>query len=237
MLLNKISLFKNQRRWKKELIASLNKIKKIGFYPKNILDIGAQYGQWTKLVRNNVYPNSYYQLIEPINYKELDNLKNVDNISCNNILLGNKEEEVVWYEKRNGGDSIYKENTEYYKSCKGINKFTKKLDNINLTKKDFELIKIDTQGSEIDIIEGGLILVGKAEFLLLEMPFFGKYNEGVPSFQAHIEKIDNFGFIPYDIVSLQRNTNDILIQIDVLFVNKNSKFIKLGQQEINNLGR
>ena len=92
----------------------------------NILDIGAQYGQWTKLVRKYVYPDSYYQLIEPINYNELDNLKKFNNISCINILLGNKEEEVVWYEKRNGGDSIYKENTEYYKSCKGINKFTKK---------------------------------------------------------------------------------------------------------------
>tara|TARA_B100002019_G_C21205534_1_gene566434 strand:- start:373 stop:1086 length:714 start_codon:yes stop_codon:yes gene_type:complete len=237
MLLNKISLFKNQRKWKKELITSLNKIKKKGFYPKNILDIGAQYGQWTKLVRKYVYPDSYYQLIEPINYKELDNLKKFNNISCINILLGNKEEEVVWYEKRNGGDSIYKENTEYYKSCKGINKFTKKLDDINLKETNFDLIKIDTQGSEIDIIEGGLKLVSKAEFLLLEIPFFGAYNQGVPSFQVHIEKIDNFGFIPYDIVSLQRITSDILIQIDVLFVNKNSKFIKLGQQEISNLGR
>ena len=30
-----------------------------------------------KLVRKYVYPDSYYQLIEPINYKELDNLKNL----------------------------------------------------------------------------------------------------------------------------------------------------------------
>ena len=123
------------------------------------------------------------------------------------------------------------------KSCKGINKFTRKLDDINFKERNFDLIKIDTQGSEIDIIEGGLKLVSKAEFLLLEIPFFGVYNQGVPSFQVHIEKIDNFGFIPYDIVSLQRITSDILIQIDVLFVNKNSKFIKLGQQEISNLGR
>ena len=63
MLLNKISLYKNQRKWKIELITSLNKIKKKGFYPKNILDIGAQYGQWTKLVRKCVYPDSYTNLL------------------------------------------------------------------------------------------------------------------------------------------------------------------------------
>ena len=70
------------------------------------------------MIRKYVYPDSYYQLIEPINYKELENLKKIENILYINILLGNEEEDVVWYKKRNGVDFIYKENTEYYKIVK-----------------------------------------------------------------------------------------------------------------------
>ena len=156
MILNKVKLFNHQRKWKKELVIALNQLKELGFYPKNILDIGAQYGQWTKIVRKKVFYNSFYQLIEPISYKELKIINKNKKTSCLNILLSDEEKEVLWYEKKNGGDSIYKENTQYYKNCNGIKKNTIKLDDVKLSENEFQLIKIDTQGYEDKVLEGNL---------------------------------------------------------------------------------
>ena len=203
-----------------------------------VYDVGAFQGDWAKLLKKTSLKNSKFYLFEA-NIENEIYLRNSGHKYFINVL-SDKNKNVKFYSKVHEGDSYFPEKTNFYdntfvpKNLKAItlNEIQKRN---QIPKPDF--LKIDTQGSEIDIIEGGLKLVNKAEFLLLEIPFFGVYNQGVPSFQVHIEKIDNFGFIPYDIVSLQRITSDILIQVDVLFVNKNSKFIKLGQQEIRNLGR
>ena len=68
------------------------------------------------------------------------------------------------------------------------------------------------------------------------MPFFGTYNKNTHSFAEHLNKMDAFGFIPYDIITLQRISSNLLIQVDMLFVKKKSKYISLGQENIYNLG-
>ena len=49
------------------------------------------------------------------------------NIQYFNELLGEKEEEVIWYQKQNSGDSIFKERTNIYSQCLEIKKTTKLL--------------------------------------------------------------------------------------------------------------
>lgn len=44
---------------------SLLNLKNNGFYPKNILDIGAYEGGWTKMIKK-IYPNSKVLMIEPL---------------------------------------------------------------------------------------------------------------------------------------------------------------------------
>ena len=53
------------------LINSLKKLKSFGFEPINILDIGANKGKWTLLVKKKVFPLAKYTLIEAIDYDEL----------------------------------------------------------------------------------------------------------------------------------------------------------------------
>ena len=60
--------------------------------------------------------------------------------------------------------------------------------------KTFDFIKIDAQGSEIPILKGGMNVVRNATFILLEVPFFCTYNEGVGTFQDHISFMDKIGF-------------------------------------------
>ena len=219
------------------IITALKKLKSFGFEPKNILDIGANKGKWTLEIKKKVFPKAEYTLIEAIDYEELKKVSSKNkNINFKNILLDELEHNVIWYEKRNTGDSLYKENTGYFDDCEQIKRKTSTLDLSFSKDKFFELIKIDCQGAEISILKGGRNLVNNASVIILEVPFMGEYNLGAPNFYEHINYMENIGFRVYDIVELHRVDN-ILIQIDIIFIKKGHDFENKVDSIIKNLGR
>ena len=219
------------------LIKSLKKIQSFGFDPKNIMDIGANKGRWTLEVMNKVFSRAEYTLIEAIDYEELNriSIKN-KNIKVLNLLLDEKVHNVTWYEKRNTGDSIFKENTGYFEDCEKIQRKTTTLDQVFMQDEIFDLIKIDCQGAEIPILKGGRKLIQNTSVIILEMPFMGEYNIGVSNFYEHIDYMDKIGYRVFDITEMHR-ADDILIQIDVIFIKKGHHFEKDVEKIIKNLGR
>ena len=205
----------------------LIKLKELGYYPDTILDIGAHHGEWTNKMKE-IYNLSKYYLFEAIDYLELNQFKNDNNVKLYNILLNDKIEELNWYQMKNTGDSIFKEKSRSFNNCEVIKRETIDLNtfiaeaNILQESKNI-LIKIDCQGAEIPILKGSTSILEKTDFIILEIPLFGQYNEGVPSFLEHIDFMNNIGFIPYDIVD-NHYINGFNMQVDVLFINKNHKF-------------
>lgn len=202
-------------------------LKSKGYYPDTILDIGAHHGNWT-IDMYNIYNNSKYYLFEAIEYNELHRFNDVANIKVHNVLLNNKIDEVDWYEKKNTGDSIFREKTKIFADCdiikrKTIDLNTYLLQNNIAADSTNILIKIDCQGAEIPILKGASDILHKTDFILLEIPCFGQYNEGVSDFLEHIKFMDDIGFVIYDIVD-NHYINGFNMQIDVLFINKNHKF-------------
>ena len=218
------------------LINSLKKLKSFGFEPINILDIGANKGKWSLLVKKKVFPLANYTLIEAIDYDELSSINNVSNMTSMILLLDEKVGKVIWNEMRNTGDSIYKENTSYFDDCKKIERDTTTLDIAFQDKKYFDLIKIDCQGAEIPILKGGKNTILNTSVIILEMPFMGEYNIGVPNFYEHIKYMDEIGYQVYDIIEMHR-VEDILIQIDIIFLKKGHIFEKKVNNIIKNLGK
>jgi len=219
------------------LIKALRKLQSFGFDAKSILDIGAYKGKWSMEVRKTVFPNSSYTLVEAIDYQELRLLSNrYDNINFFNLLLDEKEQNVTWYEKRNTGDSIFKENTSYFEDSEKIERLTTTLDKSFSSHYTFDLIKIDCQGAELPILKGGKKLVQSAKVIILEVPFMGQYNIGVSNFFEHIKYMQEIGYSVFDIVELHR-VEDILIQIDLIFIKNGHGFEKHVDQIIKNLGR
>tara|TARA_B110000483_G_scaffold122750_1_gene147920 strand:+ start:1539 stop:2210 length:672 start_codon:yes stop_codon:yes gene_type:complete len=216
---------------------SLLRLRNLGFNPNNLLDIGAHHGYWSLSARH-VYPNTKYMLIEPIIYNELSSCcKQLPNFDYKNILLFDTETEVDWYEARNTGDSIYRENTEHFKNIKPIKKKTRKLDNVfqNVT---FDLVKLDVQGAEIPVLKGGKNLIDRAEVVILELPFAAQWNNGCSDFKTHIDYMNNIGFTVFDIIELHRlGENNLVFQIDILFIKKTSKLVDKFQNIINNQGK
>jgi hypothetical protein len=93
------------------------------------------------------------------------------------------------------------------------------------------LIKIDSQGAEIPILKGAGDILKKTDFVLLEIPFFGQYNENVPSFLEHIQFMDEIGFIPLDIPE-PHYVKEFLIQVDMIFVSKSHALVQRVQDAL-----
>jgi len=213
----------------------LAKLKIMGYTPDNVVDIGAYHGNWTTSMMS-IYPHSKYYLFEGINYKQLNRFNDNPNVFVKNVLLNDKIEEVDWYEERNTGDSFYKERTKYFLNTKPIKRMTIDLNTIinrdNILKDAKNIfIKIDCQGAEIPILKGCKKILSRTDFIVLEMPLFGQYNEGVPNFLEHIQFMDSIGFIPFDIVD-NHYINNFNMQIDMLFINKNHEINNIIQKTL-----
>ena len=202
-------------------------LKNKNYIPDTILDIGAHHGNWTCSMKT-IYNNSKYYLFEAIDYNELNRFIDDNNTKVFNVLLSDKIEEVNWYQKKNTGDSIFREKTHHFVDCEIIKRKTIDLNtflennNILNNSKNI-LIKIDCQGAEIPILKGATSILDKTDFIILEIPLFGQYNEGVPNFLEHIINMNDIGFIPYDILD-NHYINGFNMQIDIMFINKNHNF-------------
>lgn len=193
------------------------------FYPHRILDIGANTGQFHQQCRA-AFPDSYIFSIEASPNCE-PQLKNVTSNYYIGLLA--KDNKTYDFYTRKGdptstSNSIHRELTPFFsddqieiKKRQGV-----PLDNLFTEDSKFDLIKIDTQGSELDIISGGMTLCKQAEGIMLEVSLV-PYNEGSPLKDEVLSFMDNIGFYPAE--ELGYNHHPItgeLIQIDLLFLKK-----------------
>jgi FkbM family methyltransferase len=202
-------------------------LKQKGYYPDTILDIGAHHGHWTANMKH-IYPHSNYYLFEGIDYPELNRFQLDPTINVYNVILNDKIENINWYQMKNTGDSMFREKTRHFTNCEIIQRDTVDLNTHILQHNLFRqskqiLIKIDSQGAEIPILKGATSILEKTDFIVLEIPLFGQYNEGVPTFLEHIAFMDSIGFTTYDIIE-SHYINTFNMQIDVLFINKKHSF-------------
>lgn len=195
--------------------------------PNRIIDIGANVGEFSKSL-HSIFSDCEFYLIEA-------------NENCEKFLLelpfkydicglGKTSEEVDFYiENINPvatGASVKKENTKFY--SEGLYHVKKiKLETLD-SKKYFEnnkidLLKLDVQGSELDILRGGKQTLHRSDFVLLECSNI-EYNKNSPLFDEVNQFMNSEGFYIVDIIDfikMETNFGIIIGQINVLFKNMN----------------
>ena len=203
----------------------LEEIKDMGINPNAILDIGAHTGQfhsWSK----RVWPDVGVFMIEanPLHESVLDRLAMMNGDSYLITALGDEEREVTFYTRsdkpQTEGNSYYKEHN-YWDIPQLVQKTKvnlQKLDNIFEDDAVFELIKIDTQGSVLDIMRGGKELASKASAIVLEVAYI-EYNEGAPNDKEITDYMNDVGFVEKMSIG-EHYEGDEIIQKDLLFLNK-----------------
>jgi len=113
------------------------------------------------------------------------------------------------------GASMYKENTEFYKDPIRQVVVTKRLDDCNYIQGPIDLIKLDTQGSELNILMGGLETVNRCKYILIETSLT-VYNQGAPLIDGTFNLMNQLNFKTNTIFEYKYNENGIF-QIDFLF--------------------
>ena len=193
------------------------------FYPHRILDIGANIGQFHQIARA-LFPDSYIFSIEASAACE-PALQQITDQYLIGLLA--KDDSVYNYYTRKDtdtctGNSIYRELTEWFSdsNLKVVPKQGRRLDDVFSDDSEFDLIKIDTQGSELDIISGGRNLCSKAKGILLEVSLT-QYNENSPLISEVHEFMQNFGYMPKEILGESRNmkTGEVF-QHDILYIKR-----------------
>lgn len=196
---------------------------------KDIYDIGAYKGLWSRDVRR-IFPNARFTLIEP---NEIHN-KSISSLGFRpfNFVLGKLSgENVLFYSKGQTGDSYFLEkNSEYLGSEREM--VTKSLSDFiaenELEYPDF--LKIDTQGSELEILMGAQPGLHLISVILVELPITS-LNIGAATLSEVTSFLEDNNFVPIHLSEIH-NVIDILIQVDIAFLRRDIFNLKFGHDDI-----
>ena len=199
-----------------------------------IYDIGANKGDWTQKYSAKL-PGVEFHMFEAMPSPTAPNTSG----HWHNVALSNNEsdEKDFFISPIGGGagNSFYEENSQLYKEMgEKIKIKTQTLDNyskgVGIKRPDF--IKIDTQGSELDILEGANNCLDNCIALLSEVPIV-KYNKGAPSMPDYINFMKDKQMVPIGIEEIHI-LDSMLVQVDILFV-KESHY-KKSLNQVNPIG-
>src|SRR5690242_18354935 len=196
-----------------------------GFAPGSIIDVGAHEGQWTQMIRE-VFPASPVLMIEARDEQE-PALKRVckdsRDISYAIALLGRESAAATRFQVSGTGSSIFAERSDAPKTSRVLPMRT--LDDVVKADKRLRepfFLKLDIQGGELECLHGGNVTLSGTEVVQLEVALLN-YNEGAPLAAEIIPFMDSRDFAMFDIAGFVRPNDVNLVQIDIIFVRKNSR--------------
>ena len=204
----------------------LSVLKNSGVAISHFLDIGAYRGEFTKIVKKHWPSVTVWQV-------EADERQQpwlqTDAIFALLSDQSNRELDFFTLNNENSittGSSVYRELTQYYKNPIVVKKRTTTLDdmakrvNFRGNWKNSGLIKLDTQGSELDILRGAenFLSTYQPKYILIEASV-KPYNLEAPLVGDVIEYMRSKGYQILDLMHCLYDSSESLLQIDVL-VNK-----------------
>jgi len=208
---------------------SLRNIKALGFQPRQIVDVGAYVGGWTRMVKS-IFPEARVLMIEAQQGRETD-LRQVcsefsGEVVARMSLLGpNHRERESFYELETGSSVLFEQSSIERRK---VDYEMRTLDDV-LAEAGFEqveFLKLDVQGYELEVLKGAERTLPKIEVILMEVSLLG-VNKGAPLLNEVVQFMSNRGFRVYDICSLIRRPLDsALWQSDLLFVREGSRLLR-----------
>ncbi len=204
---------------------TLKNLKRAGYKPNVVYDIGAYEGYWAKDFLS-VFPEANIYMFEAQTKKE-SFLKKVSNLNSNVYysieLLGSKDGEEVCFIEEETGSHVIQNNSEVGNTNRTIATLDSVITKHNWPYPDF--LKLDVQGFELEVLKGGSKALKSAEFCLLEITILD-LGGGAPLLLEVVNFMSEHQFQCYDISQFIRRPFDkALWQIDMLFGKNNSKFI------------
>lgn len=200
----------------------LHKLQINGLNINTVYDIGACRGDWSKQMKSYL-PNADFFLFEANPAYDQVLAQTGFPYLCGQVLSNPGRETVAFYNGTNTGDSYYKETTKFYDNQTTVDLPCTTIDDLNekfgLPPANF--IKLDTQGSELDILAGAEKMISSVDLVLTECPIIC-YNKGAPNIQDYLDYFKSKDFVPVALCE-DHVIEDTLIQIDLLFMRRETK--------------
>jgi len=206
---------------------SLRRMKKLGFAPRTVIDVGAYVGDWTRTCKQ-LFPEARVLMVEPQVAKAsalAQVAADLRDVEARSVLLGATEGANVDFYEAESGSSVLRESAQPRPPTGQLAMST--LDAITadgpFARPDF--IKLDVQGYELQVLKGGEHTLRSAEAVLMEVNLLALH-EGVPLFHQAAEFMGKRGFQVYDLCSFIRRPYDgALWQVDVVFIGSSSHLV------------
>jgi FkbM family methyltransferase len=201
----------------------------LGFRPKGILDIGAFEGAFA-LTAQYFFPQAPILMFEAqpgmeVHLKAI--ARQVPHMEYRIQLLGAERRQDVPFHHVNAavhssGSSLYDEQTSYPRQTIRLSMRT--LDDVmaEFQGREFDMLKIDVQGADLDVLRGGLRTLAGIEVLVIELSVL-EYNKGAPLMAEVMAWLSGQGFAPFDLFPVSRVPPvGALLQIDAIFLRRES---------------
>ena len=200
-----------------------------GLKPETIIDVGAASGTPALY---EVFPKAKHILIEPLKefVPHLDSLvSKLDKAEYIIAAAGTQPGDIVINVHPDlVGSSIYTEEED--SNVNGVERTVPVVEIDRFCQdKAIEgpyLIKVDTQGAELDVLMGAEKALQETEFVILEVSLF-EFFKGGPQLFDCISFMKKRGFVVYDVFGLQyRLLDEAMSQVDIAFVKEKGHFRK-----------
>lgn len=187
-------------------------LKKIGFNPRVIYDIGAFNTSFANLVRE-IFPDTRVILFDACK----DNCSKMVENEYYNCCLGSTSHDVNYYEVDDKIKSYYK--PKIFEECKDSRITKVSIQTLNEVVVKYglpfpDLIRIDCCGAELDIILGSIETIKLAKYLIVNIQNEELFN-GAPLAISTGPIIKSLGFVVKDILDLYNTP-----LLDYVFENK-----------------
>ena len=207
------------------MAASLDNLRRNGFDPAFILDVGAYYGEWSRMARR-IYPKTPIYMLEANPNAETQLAcasREIGAAEYRIALLGATPAESVVFHVGGTGSSVFLENTSAPYSAAKLPMTT--LDDLLKVCQPHPapyFLKVDVQGSELEVLRGAQQALQDTEAALLEVSLL-EYNQGAPLFAEVVAFMHARNFVVYDVSGFFRRESDAaLYRIVLLFVQESS---------------
>ncbi|MDB5455971.1 MAG: FkbM family methyltransferase [Caulobacter sp.] len=192
-----------------------------GYSPRTMLDVGAHIGTFTQGFLQT-FPDCVPTLIEPNPFCQ-DALAQLpyERLAVAASSEAGKAEMFLTKEwLQSTGSSLYREDTAFFRDEVVIKQEVDKvrLDDVFAGRR-FDFVKIDTQGSELDVLMGGQTVLRQADYILVEISLVD-YNVGAAKAEQVFAQLAAMGFRAAEVTDfhrLQGVHNGGLLQLDFLF--------------------
>lgn len=203
----------------------LELIKKDGFKPKVIYDVGANIGTWTLLAKS-FFPDAAVHAFEPLPehlIKLSATTEKLAQIAIHPFCLGNENKNTVINVSSFSDSSSILEATPLEFEQYGIKKTGEETVEVKRVEDLVEqhvlpvpdLIKLDVQGFELEVLKGAGKYINEVSYLIVEVSF-KKYYHDQPLFLDIANYLSDFNFSIYAF-GHSTPAGQQLGQIDVLF--------------------